>query len=264
MSRPTGLLATKGIELLTWGTPNGHKASILLEELKAAYGLSYTFQAINIGQNIQKEPWFIALNPNGRIPLVVDHDNKGLAVFEGNAILSYLTRKYDPEHKFSFPIDSDDYTVAESWIGWGHGGIGPMQGQANHFLRAAPETIPWGINRYVGETERLFGILDARLSDRDFIVGSQRGKYSIVDIALLGWANALGALTVDTGRFPNVVAWVKRCYERPAVKSGFNIPNPPRFSLVVEPTEEQKKAYEAVHEKVVAAQEKYSYKYQSP
>ena len=126
MARPTGLIATKGIELLTWATPNGFKASVLLEELKEAYGLDYTSQGINIGQNIQKEPWFIAVNPNGRIPAIVDHDNNDLAVFEGNAILSYLTRKYDTDKKFSFSVDDDDYTRAESWIGWQHGGLGPM------------------------------------------------------------------------------------------------------------------------------------------
>jgi glutathione S-transferase len=126
MARPTGLIASEGIELLSWGTPNGVKAHILLEELRDAYGLDYTIQGIDIGLNVQKEPWFTAINPNGRIPVLVDHDNNGLAVFEGNAILSYLTRKYDPEHKFSFKIDDDDYTRAESWIGWQHGGIGPM------------------------------------------------------------------------------------------------------------------------------------------
>ncbi|KAF7545995.1 hypothetical protein G7046_g9437 [Stylonectria norvegica] len=125
MSRPTGLIATKGIELLTFSTPNGYKASVLLEELKEAYGLQYTVQSIHIGQDIQKEPWFVAVNPNGRIPAIVDHDNKGLAVFEGNAILSYLTRKYDPEHRFSFAGDDDDYTRAEAWIGWQHGKAKP-------------------------------------------------------------------------------------------------------------------------------------------
>ena len=103
-----------------------HQAQILLEELRDAYGMEYTIQGIDIGKKVQKEPWFTAINPNGRIPVLVDHDNDDLAVFEGNAILSYLTRKYDLEHKFSFRSDDDDYTRAESWIGWQHGGIGPM------------------------------------------------------------------------------------------------------------------------------------------
>ncbi|VUC33624.1 unnamed protein product, partial [Clonostachys rosea] len=189
MSRPTGLIATKGIELLTCPTPNGFKATILLEELKDAYGLEYTSQTINISLNIQKEPWFIAVNPNGRIPAIVDHDNNGLAVFEGNAILGYLSRRYDTENRFSFAVDDDDYTRAEAWIGWQHGGLGPMQGQANHFVRYAPEKVPYGIQRYVGESERLYGILNTRLADRDFVVGPSRGKFSIADIALLGWVD---------------------------------------------------------------------------
>jgi glutathione S-transferase len=156
--RPTGLKATKGIELLTLGTPNGVKASIMLEELKEAYGLEYTYQGINIGQNIQKEDWFTKLGPNGRIPVIVDHDKGGYAVMEGlgelhlaqlgllninssyweqlltldEAILNYLSRFYDPEYKFHFE-DPIEATTAEQWMAWQHGGIGPMQGQANHF-----------------------------------------------------------------------------------------------------------------------------------
>ena len=125
-ARPSGLIATKGIELLTWNTPNGYKASVLLEELKEAYGTQYTWQGVDISKNIQKEPWFLAVNPNGRIPAIVDHDNGDLAVFEGNAILGYLARRYDKDLRFSFAVDDPDYTRAESWIGWQHGGIGPM------------------------------------------------------------------------------------------------------------------------------------------
>lgn len=145
MAEPTGLIAQSGIELLTFGqpppllphplshlhwpllgTPNGHKISVFLEELKEAYGRDYTAQSINISKNTQKQPWYTALNPNGRIPTIVDHDRGGFVVFEGLAILAYLARHYDPEHKFSFPIDSDDYSVCEQWISWQHGGLGPM------------------------------------------------------------------------------------------------------------------------------------------
>lgn len=121
--RPTGLKATKGIELLTFGTPNGHKASIILEELKAAYGLEYTWQSINIMQNIQKEPWFTKLGPNGRIPVIVDHDRNDFPVQEGLEILQYLTRHYDPEHRFNFE-DPDDFSRANQWTAWQHGGLG--------------------------------------------------------------------------------------------------------------------------------------------
>ncbi|KAL2187469.1 DEAD-domain-containing protein [Thermothelomyces heterothallicus CBS 203.75] len=270
MAEPTGLVAKSGIELLTFGTPNGFKASILLEELKEAYGKEYTYQSINISKNTQKEPWYTALNPNGRIPTIIDHDRNGFAVFEGLAILTYLTRHYDPEYKFSFPVDSDDYSVAEQWISWQHGGIGPMQGQAEHFLRAAPEKIAWGIKRYIGEAERLYGILDARLADRDYIVGPGRGKYSIADISLIGWVNASLHAGIDlASRFPNVRAWLDRLLARPAVQKGLTVPSgqPWRFSVPTaeralkgEPgLEDVKNSLEATKKLVADAKEKYNY-----
>lgn len=115
--RPTGLVTKSSIELLTFGTPNGHKASIILEELKAAYGKDYVWQSINIIENIQKEPWYTKICPNGRIPAIVDHDRNNFPVFEGLAILTYLTKHYDPEHKFSFE-DPDDESRAEQWMAW--------------------------------------------------------------------------------------------------------------------------------------------------
>lgn len=129
MSEPTGPIATSGLELFTLGTPNGYKASILLEELKEAYPdklPKITYQTINIMKNTQKEPWFTAICPNGRIPALLDHDRGDFPIFEGLAILSYLTRHYDPEHKLSFPYESDDYSIAEQWMAWQHGGVGPM------------------------------------------------------------------------------------------------------------------------------------------
>ncbi|KAK2613053.1 Glutathione S-transferase 2 [Conoideocrella luteorostrata] len=263
MARPTGLVASKGIELLTWSTPNGYKASILLEELKDAYGLEYSSQGINISQNVQKEPWFTAINPNGRIPAIVDHDNGDLAVFEGNAILSYLARRYDTERRFSFAPDEDDYTRAESWIGWQHGGLGPMQGQANHFVRFAKEKIPYGMQRYVGETERLYGVLDARLKDRDYIVGPGKGKYSIADIALLGWVNAVHGTTISIEQFPYVKAWLARCFERPAVQKGFQVPSASASALKPQEGEVAAKM-EALRDMVDQAKKQYGYVYSSP
>jgi len=275
MAEPTGLIAKSGIELLTFGTPNGVKASIILEELKEAYGKDYTYQSIHIGKNTQKEPWYTALNPNGRIPTIVDHDRNGFAVFEGLAILTYLTRHYDPEHKFSFPVDSDDYSVAEQWISWQHGGLGPMQGQAGHFLRAAPEKIAWAIQRYVGESERLYGILDARLADRDYVAGPGRGRYSIADISLVGWANASLGSTIDLkAQFPNVRAWLDRLLARPAVQKGFTVPSGQEWSNSVSRyeralggeagLEDTKKSLEELKKLVADAKEKYGYKYASP
>ncbi|KFA66577.1 hypothetical protein S40285_07304 [Stachybotrys chlorohalonatus IBT 40285] len=241
-------------------TPNGYKASIILEELKEAYGLQYTWQSIDISKNIQKEPWFIAVNPNGRIPAIVDHDNNGLNVFEGNAILSYLTRRYDPEHRFSFALDDDDYTRAESWIGWQHGGVGPMQGQANHFVRYAKEKIPYGIQRYVGEAERLYGILDTQLKDRDFVVGPGRGKFSIADISLLGWTHGLPGSTISIDQFPNVKAWYQRCVDRPGVQRGLAVPAKARTTPLAEPDEADRDLKALVEE----AKKQYGYKYTSP
>lgn len=174
-SRPSGLIAKEGLEVLTFGTPNGHKATIILEELKQAYGKDYTYQSISIMENIQKEPWFTKLGPNGRIPVLVDHDANDLAIMEGQAILSYLTRHYDPERKFSFDKDPE-LSLCEQWVAWQHGGLGPMQGQANHFYRLAKERIPYPTQRYVGETERLYGVLDKQLEGKEYLVGN---KYSI-------------------------------------------------------------------------------------
>ncbi|RYO91891.1 hypothetical protein DL762_001971 [Monosporascus cannonballus] len=269
MSEPTGLIAKSGIELLTFSTPNGYKVSIFLEELKEAYGLEYTWQSVNIGKNTQKEPWFTAVNPNGRIPAIVDHDRGGLAVFEGLAILGYLARTYDREHRFSFPLDGDEYAEAESWLAWQHGGLGPMQGQANHFLRFAKEKVPYAIQRYVGESERLYGILDRRLSGgREYVAGKgPRGRYSIVDMSILGWADATLLAGVDlAAQFPNVQAWLDRCKARPAVRRGLAIPTESSIS-----NENMRKAAESDPEKAEESRkllrdskEKYGYKYSSP
>ncbi|KAI1177956.1 glutathione S-transferase [Nemania sp. FL0916] len=267
MAEPTGLIAKSGIELLTFGTPNGYKASILLEELKEAYGKDYTWQSINIMKNTQKEPWFVAAGANGRIPAIVDHDRGGFAVFEGLAILGYLTRRYDPDHKVSFPVDSNEYDEAETWMAWQHGGLGPMQGQANNFLRFAKEKIPYGIQRYVGETERLYGVLNERLATRDYVVG---GKFSIADISLLGWVNGsrMAGIVLEE-QFPNIQAWLERCLARPAVQKGFSVPNPSSFANAVvrkaiETDPEKKKAAEETAALIKDAKEKYGYKYASP
>ncbi|KAK3941599.1 glutathione S-transferase [Diplogelasinospora grovesii] len=267
---PTGLKAKSGIELLTMGTPNGFKVSVLLEELKDAYGQEYTWQSININKNTQKQPWYTALNPNGRIPTIVDHNRDGFPVMEGLAILSYLTRHYDPEHRFSFPLDSDDYSVAEQWMAWQHGGLGPMQGQANHFLRFAKEKIPYPTQRYVGESERLYGILDARLQDRDFVAGPGRGKYSIADMSLIGWVNIANFSGIDLKQFPNVQAWLERIWSRPATPRAFSIPtqsalsNSARAKKFAEGDQEAIKKEEEAATFLKESKEKYGYKYSSP
>ncbi|KAH9907479.1 glutathione S-transferase II [Xylariomycetidae sp. FL2044] len=266
MAEPTGLIAKSGIELLTFGTPNGYKISILLEELKAAYGKDYTYQSINIMKNTQKEPWYTAVCPNGRIPAIVDHDRGGFAVFEGLAILGYLTRHYDPEHRLSFPVDSDDYSVCEQWTAWQHGGLGPMQGQANHFFRFAREKIPYGAQRYVGETERLYGVLDRRLEGRDYVAGPGRGKFSIADISLLGWADTTLLSGVDTAMFPNVKRWYDACLARPAVQKGFAVPGPSPISneAMAKAAQSDPQKAEESSSWLKESKEKYGYKYASP
>jgi glutathione S-transferase len=281
--RPTGLIAKSGIELLTFGTPNGHKASILLEELKEAYGKDYVFQSINIMQNIQKEPWFTKHSPNGRIPAIVDHDRNDFAVFEGLAILSYLTRHYDPEHKFSFE-DADDVSRAEQWMAWQHGGLvsverlfysisshkqGPMQGQGNHFYRFAKERIPYPTQRYVGESERLYGVLDAALQGKDYLVGQGKGKYSIADIASFGWVNICYFAGVDLKQFPNVEKWWERVSARPAVKKGIAVPSENQLGnaayqrrLKEEPDFKAKE--DELKDAGDKAKKQYDYKYASP
>lgn len=264
--RPTGLIANKGLELLTFGTPNGHKASIILEEIKEAYGKpDYVYQSINIMQNIQKEPWFTEKGPNGRIPVLVDHDANGLGIQEGAAILSYVTRHFDPEHKFSFTSDPE-LSLSEQWISWQHGGLGPMQGQANHFYRLAKERIPYPTQRYVGESERLYGILDKQLADRDYLVGN---KYSTADIANFSWVNCAYFAGIDLDQFPNLKKWWERINARPAVKKGLAIPNEP--SITNEPYLRRLKEEDGFKEKedelkelANKAKEQYGYKYSSP
>ncbi|GAB7350116.1 hypothetical protein MBLNU459_g0781t1 [Dothideomycetes sp. NU459] len=265
MSKPTGLVANSGLELLTWGTPNGHKITILLEELKEAYGKDYVFQGINISQNIQKEPWYTKLGPNGRIPVLVDHDKGGHAVQEGSAILSYLTRNYDPEHRFSFTSDPQ-LSHQEQWIAWQHGGLGPMQGQANHFYRLAKERIPYPTQRYVGETERLYGVLDNQLKENDYLVGN---KYSIADIANFSWVNVAYFAGVDLDKFPNLKKWWERINARPAVQKGTAVPSESQLvnvkyqeRLKTEP--DFKKKEDELKEIGDKAKEQYNYKFSSP
>jgi len=191
---------SKSLHLYTVGTPNGHKVSLYLEELKAAYGLEYTFQGLTFAKNEQKEPWFLEINPNGRIPALVDHNRGGFKVFESAAILLYLAQHYDKEHKFSFDPSSDEYNEALQWIFFVHGGIGPMQGQAGHFARYAPEKIPYAIKRYQDETRRLYSVLDTRLTGRDWLAGPGKGTYSIVDINAWPWVKGhpyVGIETID-------------------------------------------------------------------
>ncbi|KAI0076733.1 glutathione S-transferase C-terminal-like protein [Panus rudis PR-1116 ss-1] len=214
---------SKPLLLYWWPTPNGKKVTAYLEELKAAYpGIDYDGEKIDISKNIQKEDWFINLLMNGRIPVLIDRSRNNFVVFETAAILLYLHQHYDKENKFGFNRDTeaDDYSVMLQWMFFAHGGIGPMQGQATHF-RFASEKLPYAIERYLNETKRLYGVLEIRLTDRDWLAGPGRGKYSIADINALPWVRGhtfAGIETLDA--WPNVKAWVARAEARPQFLAG--------------------------------------------
>ena len=200
------------IELYTAATPNGHKVSILLEEL----GVPYQVHPIDLMRGEQKKPDYVKLNPNGRIPTIVDTDNDGFAVFESGAILIYLTEKYG---RF-LPKDVKGRSTVIQWVMFQMGGIGPMQGQANVFFRYLPEKIQIAIDRYQHETKRLYKVLEKQLEGREYLCD----EYSIADIANFTWVNIHAWAGVAVDDLPNVKAWLVRIRERPAVQRGLAVP----------------------------------------
>jgi len=217
-------MATKiptDIHLYTTNTPNGVKISMLLEELN----LEYKFTAIDLGKNTQKEPWFLEINPNGRIPAITDTftDGNQIRVFESGAILQYLVDRYDKDHKVSYPYGSREHWEVTSWLMWQMGGLGPMQGQANHFKRYAPEKIEYGINRYTNETRRLYRVMDTQLekSTSGYLVGD---RCTIADFASIGWVRSHGWAGVDIEEFPKLQEWIDRMQSRSGVQAGAEIP----------------------------------------
>ncbi len=200
------------IDLYTSPTPNGWKASIMLEEI----GLPYTVKPIRLEKLEQKQEWYLKLNPNGRIPTIVDHDEDGFAVFESGAILMYLAEKTGQ----LMPKDAKGRSVVVQWLMFQMGGIGPMQGQANVFYRYAPQQIPYAIERYQKETKRLYKVLDRRLADHEYLADD----YSIADIATWPWVTLHGWAGVDIDDLPNLERWIQRVGERPAVVKGREIP----------------------------------------
>jgi GST-like protein len=204
------------IDLYTWGTPNGRKVSIMLEEC----GLPYRTHAINIGKNDQFTPEFVALNPNSKIPAIIDSrgpDGKPISMFESGAILLYLAGKTG---KF-LPASVRGKYEALQWLMFQMGGVGPMIGQAHHFLRAAPEKLPYGIERYTKETRRLYGVLDRRLMRAPYLAA---GEYGIADIATFPWIARHEWHLVDLAEFPNVKRWFDTIGARPAVVRGMAVP----------------------------------------
>jgi GST-like protein len=202
------------IELFTSATPNGWKASIALEEL----GLEYSVHHIHMDRKEQKEDWYLKLNPNGRIPTIVDHDNDDFAVFESGAILIYLAEMTGK----LLPKDVKGRSRVIQWLMFQMGGIGPMMGQANVFYRYAPERIPYAIERYQREVRRLFEVLDGQLADHEYLAGD----YSIADIATWPWVWGYKWSGVAIDGLGNLERWLTLVGERDAVKRGQQVPEP--------------------------------------
>jgi glutathione S-transferase len=202
------------IDLYTAPTPNGWKASICLEELE----LPYEVHAVDLGKLEQKQPAFLAINPNGRIPAIVDRDEESFAVFESGAILIYLAEKAGR----LLPADRKGRSRVIQWLMFQMAGVGPMQGQANVFTRYAPEKIPFAIERYQKETRRLYEVLDRRLAESEYLAGD----YSIADIATWPWVSIHGWAGVETSGLPHLERWLARVGERPAVQRGRQVPQP--------------------------------------
>jgi glutathione S-transferase len=245
------------IHLLTSQTPNGVKISITLEEL----GLPYKVTHINLGKHEQKEDWFTAINPNGRIPALTDtfSDGRQINLFESGSIQQYLVDEYDTEGKISYPKGSREYYETNNWLFFLNAGVGPMQGQSNHFTRYAPEQIPYGIKRYQDETKRLYGVLDKHLGSKDgsYLVGD---KVTIADIAHYGWIDAASWAGVDVAEFPNLKKWLDTMDKRPAVVKGRDVPVPSELRKAAKDPElmakhaEQSKKW--IHEGLKRDQEK--------
>jgi len=200
------------IDLYTAPTPNGWKASIALEEL----GLPYEVHPINLLSGEQKTPEYLKINPNGRIPTIVDRDAGNFAVFESGAILIYLAEKTGR----LMPTDAKGRSLVIQWVMFQMGGIGPMQGQANVFFRYFPEKIESVISRYQNETKRLYGVLDSRLAGREWLAD----EYSIADIANWGWVRAHAWAGVDIDDLPNLSRWNEAMAARPACQRGVEVP----------------------------------------
>ena len=202
------------IELYYWPTPNGWKVSIMLEEL----GLPYEVKYINIGKGEQFEPSFLKIAPNNRMPAIVDPEGPGgapISVFESGAILQYLGRK---SGQF-YPQEERARVSVEEWLFWQVGGLGPMAGQAHHFRQYAPEKIAYGIDRYTNEVHRLYGVMNKRLGEVEFLGGT----YSIADMASIGWIVPYANQGQDLEEFPNLKRWFEALKARPAVERGLAV-----------------------------------------
>ena len=204
----------KPIDLYYWPTPNGWKVTIMLEEC----ALPYSMIAVDISKGDQFKPQFLAISPNNRMPAIVDHDGPGgkpISIFESGAILQYLGRKTG---KF-YPKDERGRVEVDQWLFWQMANLGPKAGEANHFRNYAPERLPYAIERFSNEMNRIYGVMNRRLEGREFLAG----KYSIADIACIGWASRAERHGHDLSAFANVRRWLKTVLARPAVKRGLAV-----------------------------------------
>ena len=204
------------IDLYTWGTPNGRKVSIMLEELE----LPYKTIPVNIAKDEQFAPEFLEISPNNKIPAIVDPDGpdgQPISVFETGAILIYLANKTGQ----LMPTGARQQVDVMQWLMFQMGGVGPMMGQAHHFRRFAPEKIGYAIDRYTNETTRLYGVIDRRLADNDWLAAD---AYTIADIATFPWIARHEWQGMELADFPNLHKWYDRIWNRPAVQRGFDVP----------------------------------------
>lgn len=207
------------IELYTAATPNGHKISIALEEM----GLEYTVHAIDLMTLEQKQPEFLAINPNGRIPAIIDRDNDDFVVFESGAILLYLAEKTG---KF-IPEDKKSYSQVLQWLMFQMGGVGPMMGQANVFYRYFPEKIPVVIERYQNEGRRLFEVMNTQLESNQYLAGKD---YTIADMSTWPWVRIHEWSGISIEGLPHLQRWIDELAKRPACEAGINVPPPSELS----------------------------------
>lgn len=232
------------LHLYTLSTPNGQKPQIALEELYAHYGEShkFTWDCIDISGDTQKQPWFTKFNPNGRIPALIDHtqhasvpsglflQGEGFPVFESSAILLYLSKKWDRDNIFGFNDPFEDSQMLQ-WLFFIQGGLGPMQGQLNHFNKHAKEKIPYAINRYYNETKRLYSVMEGHLDGsftssepREYLAGRDKGKYSWADMNAYGWTKGHAYTGISAEEFekeyPHLKQWLARIGAREAVRKG--------------------------------------------
>jgi GSH-dependent disulfide-bond oxidoreductase len=204
----------KPIDLYYWPTPNGWKITVMLEEC----ALPYTMIPVDISKGDQFKPHFLAISPNNRMPAIVDYDGlngKPISIFESGAILQYLGRKIG---KF-YPQDERGRVEVDQWLFWQMANLGPKAGEANHFRNYAPEQLPYAIKRFSNEMNRIYGVMNRRLEDREFLAG----KYSIADIACIGWASRAERHGYDLSAFANVRRWLETVLARPAVKRGLSV-----------------------------------------